>query len=49
VWSGSACILEELLARGAEIEKSGQSLASMLEYSERQNHHGVLRILRKLA
>ena len=47
VWSGSASILEELLARGAEIKKSGQSLASMLAFSERQNHHGVLEILRK--
>lgn len=48
VWSGSAPILEELLARGAEVRKSGQSLASLLEYSERQNHRSVTKILRKL-
>ncbi|HEY6728679.1 MAG TPA: hypothetical protein VI197_31925 [Polyangiaceae bacterium] len=48
VWSGSASILAALLARGAEVRKSGQSLASMLEYSERQNHHGVTKLLRKL-
>jgi len=48
VWSGSARIVEELLARGAEVRKSGQSLKSMLEYSERQNHPSVTKILRKL-
>lgn len=48
VWSGSASILEELLARGAEVRKSGQSLASMIEFSERQNHRSVTKILRKL-
>jgi len=49
VWSGSADVLEQLLARGADVRKSGQSLASMLEYSERQNHPSVTKILRKLA
>lgn len=48
VWSGSAPILEELLARGAEVRKSGQSLATMLEYSERQNHRSVKKLLCKL-
>jgi len=48
VWSGSASILEALLARGAKVEKSGQSLASLLSYCERQNHESVAQILRKL-
>lgn len=48
VWSGSANIFGKLLERGANVKKSGQSLASMLEDSERQHHPGVLKLLRKL-